>query len=130
MTWTYDVQTLFDGDRRHVVKVVGLSDGADDDVGTAVDISTLTGPNGEAVDRLSIQSVEYSSTVAFRLAFDHTANDEIAYMPADSGYLSWEKYGGFTDPASAGGTGDVLITPVGSAADKQMTLTIDCIKKI
>lgn len=128
MAWTYDDDVIFDGERRHVVKVVGTGDGTGADTPhTAVDISTLT-VDGEAVDRMRIDTIEYDTTVKLLVTFDHTTDDEIANING-VGYLDWSEYGGKTDPQSAGGTGDIIITPVGTGANDQFTVTLNCVKK-
>jgi len=130
MAWNFDKDIIVDGPRRHAVKITGTGDGTGTDTETiAVDISTLD-IEGRSVDRLRVNSIEYDTTVKLKVSWDATTNDEIANISSGSqGFLDWTPYGGRTDPQSAGSTGDILITPQGSAANDQFTVTLDCIKK-
>lgn len=130
MAWSFDVKTLYDGHRKHVVKVVGTSDGTGADITTiAVDKSTLTGADGLAVDRLVVYRLEWTTETALKVAFDHTADDEIANLTG-VGCLDWSDAGGMPDPGSTGGTGDVTITTVDTAANDTFTVTLWCRKKV
>jgi len=128
MAWTFDKDVMVDGPRRHVVKITGTSDGTGTDTETtAVDISTLD-VEGRSVGRMRVNSIEYDTTVALKIAWDATTNDEIANIKGQ-GYMDWTPYGGRTDPQSTGSTGDITINPQSTASNDQFTVTLDCIKK-
>lgn len=130
MSWTFDLAQIFDGDRKHIARVVGASDATAADTATiAVDKSTLTGADGAAVTRLVVYAIEWTTNVSLKVAFDHTADDEIANLTGD-GFIDWSSAGGLVDPDSTGGTGDITITPVGTAANDVYTVTLWCRKKV
>lgn len=129
MTVAYTTNVLEDGPRNHMVVVTGVSDGTTNDVGVAVDKSALVGSDGRAVTRLVVDQIEFATEIDLRLAFDHTADDLIAPLNGQ-GYFDWRRKGGLTDPGSAGGTGDITITPTGAAAGDSFTVTICCRKKV
>ena len=63
-----------------------------------------------------------------RLLWDHDTDDEIATL-SGGGAFDWSSIGGLTDPRSAGGTGDVLLTTNGHTAGDSYDITIYYIAK-
>ena len=83
-------------------------------------------PDGvNAPTRTTIEQIEWSiqGFSSVRLFWDHTADDEIAVL-AGAGFKDYREYGGLVDPASAGGTGDILITTAGAALNATYDITI------
>ena len=113
-----DTYTLLDGRRHLVRRFTNISDGTGESDVVKVDISTLTGPDGaNPPSTLSIEYIQYSiqGFEAVRLEWDATTDDIIAVLAGD-GYMDFREHGGFHDPFSTGGTGDILLTTVGTAA--------------
>lgn len=101
--------------RRAVVVATIASDGtpaAATDV-ILVQKSDLIGPSGVVPGRLVIDRIEYAcQQFPVTLEFDHTTDDLIMNV-AGTGYIDFCKnyrFQGFIDPASAGGTGDIVGT--------------------
>lgn len=119
-------QTLVSGPRRHVVVLTGVSDGTGETAAVKVDKSALKDANGAEPSALSIQKIQWTTQgfTYLKLAFDHTA-DDTAVVLAGVGCLDFSSYGGLKDPASAGGTGDLLLTSVGAAAGDTYTILLD-----
>lgn len=118
MADTVDTIVLNTGSKRlHCARFTNVSDATGESAVAKVDISTLTGPNGVAPR--STRVLEMSWTIqgftSIRLLWDHTTDDEIAVLTG-SGYRDYTDFGGLSDPKSAGGTGDVLLTTAGAAS--------------
>lgn len=121
-----DSMTIFSGRRRHVVRLTNVSDGTGESAVAKVDISALVGPNGSAPTSTVVERIDYNiqgfSSVA--LYWDHTTDDEIAVLPAGTGCIDEWAAGGRHDPKSTGGTGDILLTTNGAAADATYDITL------
>lgn len=126
MADTVDVRSLFIGKRRAAYRFTNVSDGTGEAAVVKVDISTLTGPDGvSAATKTVIEQIEWSMQgfTSVRLFWDHTTDDEIVVL-AGSGFKDYREYGGLVDPASTGGTGDILLTTAGAAANATYDITI------
>lgn len=126
MAITADTLTLFAGRRRRAYRFTAIQDGvaADETAVIKVDKSTLTGLNGIEPGRLVIEKVRWTMQGfnSIRILFDHTTDDEAVVLNGTHGELD---YGddGIVDPASTGGTGDILFTTQGGTANA--TYTVD-----
>lgn len=114
-------KVLHSGTKRHVAVFTNASDGTGEAAVAKVDISGLDGaPTVTAIDR-----VQYScSGMAVKVGFDHTADDFVLVLQGD-GEIDFSRYGGLTDPASAGGTGDIVFTTLGATANDSYTILLD-----
>lgn len=125
MADTVNTQVVYEGARRHIVHLTNESDGTGESGVTKVDISTLTDGAGEVATSSTIDLIEYSvwgfNYVVLR--WDHTTDDEIAVL-FGQGVSDWYAMGGLTDPGSAGGTGDLLLTTDGGADGSGYDITI------
>jgi hypothetical protein len=109
-------KVVFQSKRQLVVRSTITSDGTGSTDAVLVDKSTFTGLNGAEPGRLVIEKIEYSiEGMSVALEFDHTADDLIAVL-VGQGFIDFSqggRYPGFVDPASAGGTGDIVGTTTG-----------------
>jgi hypothetical protein len=66
-----------------------------------------------------------------QLEFEHTADDLIANLDGQGcfDFAQGGKFQGFIDPASAGGTGDIVATTVGHSAGDKATILLVMRKK-
>lgn len=80
------------------------------------DKSGLTGPNGLEPSKLVIKEVQWSiqGYPYVLIEWDHTTDDEAVVLGEGSGYFDYSAFGGLVDPASAGGTGDIIFTTGGT----------------
>lgn len=126
MADTVDTLVPFSGKRRRVVRFTNISDGTGESTVVKVTKSTLVGPNGAAPSKIVVDEIQYSiqGFTSVRLFWDHTADDEIAMLAAGNGYLSHMKDGGLTDPVSAGGTGDIILTTAGNVSGATYDITL------
>ena len=126
MADTVTTEYLFQGQRRHVIHLTGISDGTGESGVTKVDISTLTFNGGQVPTYTAIDQIEYhiQGYTSIRLYWDHTTDDEIAILPAGQGWWDKNAEGGKPDPRSAGGTGDILLTSAGAVSGATYDITI------
>lgn len=125
MADTVDSIVLLGGVNKRIVRLLNISDGTGESGVVKVDKSTLIGPNGLEPGRLSIMSIQWAiqGFTSVRLYWDHTTDDEIAALSL-AGYFAYP--GGLVDPASAGGTGDILLTTAGGASGATYDITLTC----
>jgi hypothetical protein len=126
MADTVDTLVTFAGRRRRVVRLTNISDGTGESVVAKVTKSALTGPNGSAPSKIVVEEIQYSvqGFTSVRLFWDHTVDDEIAMLGSGYGYLNHSKDGGLTDPGSAGGPGDIILTTAGAVSGATYDITL------
>ncbi len=126
MADTVDSLVVFNGKRLYSVRLTNVSDGTGESGVAKVDISTLTGPAGSAPSYTKVREILYNiqGFTSVRLFWDHTTDDEIAVLPAGNGYMDYTALGSLTDPRSSGGTGDILLTTAGAAANATYDITL------
>ena len=125
------VEDIYSGQRRKVRHITNISDGTGESAVTKIDISTYTF-GGQAPDHsfapvyTTIEMVDFAiqGFASVRLLWDHTTDDEIVVLPAGVGTVYFQAIGGKTDPRSAGGTGDVLLTTNGGASGSTYDIAI------
>jgi hypothetical protein len=125
MADTVTTKTMYSGNKRHIASYSNISDGTGESGVTKLDISTLTNPVGATVTEVKIYKIQYSisPTMSVKIYFDHTA-DVIVGVFTGSGVKDYSNTGGFID-AGTGGTGDVLFTTAGQAANDTYDITIE-----
>ena len=102
---------------KSVFRFMNASDGTAESAVTKIDISTLPG----APSKVKITSIEWSvKDMAVRIYFDHTTDDLVAVLTGEgsSGLV-------IEDPASAGGTGDILISTHGAVAGSSYQVDLE-----
>lgn len=125
MADTVNTQVVYNGHRRYAVHLTNQSDGTGESGVTKVDISTLTNGDGQTATYTTIDRI-VGTTGGFNyvaLHWDHTTDDEIAVLsgPFD---IDFSVEGGLTDPKSAGGTGDIILTTDGAYDGASYDITI------
>lgn len=124
-------RTLFNGRRRLIMQFTNVSDGTGESAVVKVDKSTLTGLNGLEPGRLVIERVQGTCDgMVVKILYDHTT-DDLALTCAGS-YFDQEEGvpgTGLIDPASSGGTGDILFTTVGHSSGDSYSITLWMRKK-
>jgi len=111
--------------RQITVRITGVASDATeltDDVW--VDLSALSGPNATTPSSVAVMGLEWSvqGFNYVNVEWDHTTDDSVALLTG-SGEISFEHVGGFSDPGSAGGTGDIVVSTNGAAANATFTIT-------
>lgn len=111
-----DVATLYNGRRKKVFRLQGAIDTAESDV-TKITIGNFTTAVGATATYSIIDRIDYviSQNGYVLLEWDHTTDDEIAILTGQ-GFIDWRDKGGFVDPKTTGGTGNILLSTVGLTA--------------
>lgn len=117
-------RVLVDRGSEYTILLTNLSDGTGEAAVKKVDISTLVGRQGGIPTAVKIRNIAWVTSFPYvKLAFDHNT-DDMGLLLTGSGELSFERIGGLTDPASAGGTGDILLTAPSSNAGAVYTIIL------
>lgn len=143
MADTNKVQVLVDGPRHLIVRFThlyvdtGLSDTQIVDLSATSHLAAVAAGSADGTERvtslssLTVEEIWWSiqGLEAVRLEWDHSTDSVIAVLSTGEGYLDFRQYGGLPDDGS-GGTGDILVTGVGTAAaNDTVDITIKFRKK-
>ena len=106
------ISTQTMGSRRATITMTNVSDGTGESAARKINLSGLTG----APTAVRIVNVWWATSgMDVRVYFDHTT-DDLALTLTGYGNFDFSRFGGLKDPASAGGTGDILFTTVGHSS--------------
>lgn len=122
-----DTIALISGQNRRVIRITNVSDGTGESAVIKVDKSTFVGPDGvNEPGKLVIEEIQWSiqGFSSVRLFWDHTTDDEVCVLGTGNGYFNYRSVGGLVDPASAGQTGDLLLTTAGAISGATYDITI------
>ena len=124
-------QTLLDGERMAIMKFTNLSDGTGESKVLKVDVSTLTSSaSGKACDGVTITKIHASTHgLEVQIYWDATTDVFCWCVPQNSTYtMDFEKFGGLTNNAGAGKTGDVLFSTADASAGDFYTIVLEMVK--
>jgi hypothetical protein len=124
-------QTLLDGERMAIMKFTNLSDGTGESKVLKVDVSTLTSSaSGKACDGVTITKIHASTHgLEVQIYWDATTDVFCWCVPQNSTYtMDFEKFGGLTNNAGAGVTGDVLFSTADASAGDFYTIVLEMVK--
>lgn len=117
-------QTLIDGPRNVVMKFTNTSDGTGESAVLKVDVSALSG----APSRVRINRVHYSvAGMVARLLWDATTDVTILDLQGD-GTFDASGFGGLSNNAGTGVTGDILLTTVGHTSGDSYSIILEMSK--
>lgn len=112
-------QVLFSSPKRYVALFTNVSDGTGEAAVAKVDISALEG----APARVSIRKIKFSTFgMSVSILYDHDADDRVFVANGEGEWCFPDK---IKDPASAGGTGDILFTTNGHTAGDTYSILLD-----
>jgi len=124
-------QTLIDGDRFAVMKFTNISDGTGEDAVTKVDVSSLQplGSNtasqktctGVVIERIWWQCIGMKVQILFDASSDAFC---IELGENQSGNHDYSLFGGLTNNAGSGKTGDITFTTVGHTSADTYTIIL------
>jgi hypothetical protein len=123
-------QTLLDGTQRAVFKFTNISDGTGESGVVKIDVSALNSFQGEPCTGVSIQKIDViTAGMGLNMLWDATT-DVVAmtFGEADFVSLDFSRFGGITNNAGTGKTGDLLFTTVGAANGDRYTVVIEVLK--
>jgi hypothetical protein len=120
-------QTLFDGQKRAVMKFTNLSDGTGESAVLKVDVSALVGsPTRVAIERAWVST----AGMQVNLLWDATADVlALTFGTNISTMMDFSSFGGITNDAGAGVTGDLLLTTFGHATGEGYVVILEMTKE-
>ena len=108
-------QTIVDGDKHAVMKFTNISDGTGESAVTKVDVSGLATNEGRTCTGVTIEKIWWQCVgMKVNILFDATS-DVLAIQLGEnqSGHHDFRSFGGLTNNAGSGKTGDIQFTTVG-----------------
>ena len=125
-------QTLIDGPNKAVMKFTNISDGSGESAVVKVDVSALEASlNGTACSEVVIERIWWQCIgMKVQILFDATTNAFCIELGQNqSGDHDYTSFGGLTNNAGSGVTGDVLFTTVGHSSADTYTIILYMRKK-
>ena len=125
-------QTLIDGPQTAVMKFTNVSDGSGEDAVKKVDVSALSNSaggldcTGVVIEKMWWQCIGMKVKVLFDADTDAFC---IELGENQSGHHDYTSFGGLTNNAGTGVTGDVLFTTVGHTSADTYTIILYMRKK-
>ena len=123
-------QKLVDSAQRAVFKFTNISDGTGEAAVVKIDVSALAPFQGEPCTGVSIQKLDVV-TVGMGLDMLWDAKKDalaLSFGSDDFVTLDFSRFGGITNNAGTGKTGDLVFTTVGAAAGDRYTVVIEVLK--
>ena len=120
-------QTLFDGDKHVVMKFTNISDGTGESAVKKVDVSALESDiNGNTCTSVAIEKIWWQCIgMKVRMLFDATSDKFIIELGENqSGYHDYSEFGGISNNAGSGKTGDIDFTTVGHSSADTYTIIL------
>jgi hypothetical protein len=123
-------QILVDGAQRAVFKFTNVSDGTGEAGVVKIDVSALTSFQGEPCIGVSIQKIDViTAGMGLNMLWDATTDVlAMTFGEADFVSLDFSRFGGITNNAGTGKTGDLLFTTVGAASGDRYTVVMEVLK--
>jgi hypothetical protein len=120
-------QTLIDGERNLVMKFTNISDGTGEAAVLKVDVSTMLG----APTTVRITRIHYATFgMAARLLWDATTDVVAWTIAADQeGCHDFSAFGGISNNAGSGITGDIMLTTIGHSAGDSYSIIVEMQKQ-
>ena len=123
-------QVVFDGTRTAVMKFTNISDGTGESAVLKVDVSALTGFQGKTCTGVNIVTLDAMTVgMGVDILWDATT-DVICYTIGADQFVSFDfaRFGGITNNAGSGKTGDLMFTTVGATAGDRYTIVLEMTK--
>ena len=122
-------QTLVDGDRNLVMKFTNVSDGTGEAAVLKVDVSGLSGFGGWSKVRID-RIIAHTSGMAVNILWDATT-DVTCFVIGQDACMEhdFRSFGGLTNNAGAGVTGDINFTTIGHTANDTYSIILHMTKQ-
>ena len=120
-------QTLFDGDKHVVMKFTNISDGSGESAVKKVDVSELNADiYGNTCSSVAIEKIWWQCIgMKVQLFFDATSGAFIIELGENqSGHHDYSEFGGLSNNAGSGKTGDIDFTTVGHSSADTYTIIL------
>jgi hypothetical protein len=125
-------QTLIDGPNKAVMKFTNVSDGTGESAVTKVDVSALAASaDGNACTEVVIERIWWQCIgMKVQILWDATSDQFCIELGENqSGDHDYSSFGGITNNAGSGKTGDIAFTTVGHASGDTYTVILYMRKK-
>jgi hypothetical protein len=132
MANSFTTQILEEGPRNVIVKLAGVLDTSDLASTVAINVSTLNqGGLGFTPSQVRIDHIDYSISDQLELQFSWDATTPVIIMPlAGRGRITFWNFGGLTNNAGAGKTGNILIKTTGWTSGTQIfSVVLEMVKQ-
>lgn len=119
-------QTLFDGARLAIMKFTNVSDGTGESNVIKVDVSALTPFQGQSCTAVDIERI-FASTHGMEVDIKWAASTNVLCMTVPQNQMqTWDMrdFGGLTNNAGAGKTGDILFSTVDASSGDRYTIIL------
>jgi len=123
-------QVVFDGTRTAVMKFTNISDGTGESAVLKVDVSALSSYQGQTCTGVNIVNLDAITVgMGVDLLWD-ASTDVICYTVGADQFVSFDfnRFGGLSNNAGAGKTGDLLFTTVGASSGDRYTIVLEMVK--
>ena len=120
-------QTLVDGKHIAVFKFTNISDGSGESAVKKIYVSALaTNQRGASCTRVTIEKIWWQCNgMKVQVLFDASTNVLCIELGENqSGHHDYTSFGGLTNNAGSGVTGDILFTTVGHSSADTYTITM------
>mgnify|MGYP001307133844 FL=1 len=120
-------QTLVDDIKIAVFKFTNISDGSGESAVKKIDVSALaTNQRGQACTRVTIDEIWWQCNgMKVQVLFDASTDLLCIELGENqSGHHDYSSFGGLTNNAGSGVTGDILFTTVGHSSADTYTITM------
>ena len=120
-------QTLVDGKHIAVFKFTNISDGSGESAVKKIDVSALaTNQRGASCTRVTIEKIWWQCNgMKVQVLFDASTNVLCIELGENqSGHHDYTSFGGLTNNAGSGVTGEILFTTVGHSSADTYTITM------
>ena len=123
-------QILVDGTQRAVFKFTNISDSTGETAVVKIDVSALAPFQGEPCTGVSIQKLDVVTVgMGLDMLWDATTDAlALSFGSDDFVSLDFSRFGGITNNAGAGKTGDLVFTTVGAASGDRYTVVLEVLK--
>ena len=117
---------ITDGPRTYSIHLTNISDGTGESSVAKVTIANLKTDDGQVPTKTSVKEIQWSiqGFSSVRLYWDHTSPDTIAVLGTGNGYIEWGALGMLSDPKSAGGTSNIILTTAGNTTGATYDITL------
>ena len=127
MADTVASQTLVDDIKIAVFKFTNISDGSGESAVKKIDVSALsTNERGQACTRVTIDEIWWQCNgMKVQVLFDASTDLLCIELGENqSGHHDYSSFGGLTNNAGSGVTGDIMFTTVGHSSADTYTITM------
>ena len=125
-------QILEEGPRNVIIKIAGVLDTSDQASTVAIDVTTINqGGKGPTPATVRIDHIDYSISDQLEVQLAWDATTPAVIMPiAGRGRMTFWNFGGLTNNAGAGKTGNVLLKTTGYTSGTQVfSVILECVKQ-